>query len=183
MEVRFKLKYLFTPLDIYTLENLKLQKKGSPTSSCHSDFKLQVGLISSISPGVLDFPFHLGALFLKIFPQAHGQFFSLESGTCKWNHYFSHGSLFTGERNCLCYVKILRSTISLEFRHSCNNTPSSNWLVSSHISWMSFILPGRATLDIRELLAPIRSSQFWFSKTNIYFAPRGLAIPVFNYSS
>ena len=58
-----------------------MQKKGSPTSSCHSDFKLQVGLISSISPGVLDFPFHLGALFLKIFPQAHGQFFSLESGT------------------------------------------------------------------------------------------------------
>jgi len=36
---------------------------------------------------------------------------------------------------------------------------------------MSFILPGRATLAIRELLAPIRSSQFWFSKTNIYFAP------------
>ena len=59
-----------------------MQKKGSPNSSCHSDFKLQVGLISSISPGVLDFPFHLGALFLKIFPQAHGQFFSLESGTC-----------------------------------------------------------------------------------------------------
>ena len=45
-----------------------LQKKGSPTSSCHSDFKLQVGLISSISPGVLDFPFHLGALFLKNIP-------------------------------------------------------------------------------------------------------------------
>jgi hypothetical protein len=48
-----------------------LQKKGSPTSSCHSDFKLQVGLISSISPGVLDFPFHLGALFLKNYFPKH----------------------------------------------------------------------------------------------------------------
>jgi hypothetical protein len=43
-----------------------LQKKGTPTSSGHSDLRLQVGLINSI-PGVLDFPFSPGGLLLKIY--------------------------------------------------------------------------------------------------------------------